>query len=420
MHVFIFVCLIVAIFLIVIHLQKTAHRPARQVLTKQPVSNRPFVFISKGKLFLRDKNNQVQELHSPYVQDVIDRMNRRKQLHGWKKNTALNTSFTGQAMDLSSDQVDLQVISAQFITEDKLIYFLRDNNVGGLFEYDRLTNIEKRLIHKQNLSYENLSVDDSGNKIICAEKHNNGISNIVQMNADGSDTKQLTEGDTVDSNPVWVSGKENKLLYQSAGIARNPEGYLIALGSSSISMLDIESNQVNTVLEDERTDFLQPRVDQQGNLYFIRRPYELPAYGTSNFLVDFILFPFRLVRAVFHYLNFFSLMYSRKPLTSASGPEVQADIKDILIKGKMIDAEKALKKEQRVNGIPSLVPNTWQLVKRTQNGGETVLATSVASFDITSDDVIVYSNGYAVFQLDLNNQSYVVLRDTLIADVISS
>ncbi|MFX5595148.1 hypothetical protein ABTD92_21070, partial [Acinetobacter baumannii] len=83
---------------------------------------------------------------------------------------------------------------------------------------------------------------------------------------------------------------------------------------------------------------------------------------------------FRLLRAVFHYLNFFSLMYSRKPLTSASGPALNADLKEIILKGKRIDAEKALLNENKINGVPSLVPASWQLISRDQQGNETVLA----------------------------------------------
>ena len=383
-------------------------------------SNHEFVFISKGKLFIKNGVNQIEEIHSPYVQEMIDRMNRKKQIHGWKQNTSLGQSFIGQGGNVANDQVELQVVSAQFCSNNKLIYFMKDSHVGGLFEYDADTKNERRLLHKQKLFLENLSVNNNNGQIVCSEHHTNGIANIVMLDNEGNDYKQLTEGDTVDSSPAWIPGNNKSILYQSSGLARSEEGYVIAHGPSSIKMLDLANNDVVTVLENPETDFMQPKVDRQGNLYFIRRPYEAQQYGSANVLVDVILFPFRLLRAVFHYLNFFSLMYSRKPLTSASGPKVEADIKDMLIKGKRIDAEKALRTEGRINGIPSLVPRSWQLVKRTQNGDETILATNVASFDISSDDAILFSNGYAVFQLASDNQSQVILRDKLIADVIAA
>jgi len=379
-----------------------------------------FIFISRGKLFMRTASSHVEEIHSPYVQEMIDRMNRKKQMHGWKQNTSLSRSFVGQGGDVAADQVELQVVSAQFCDNNKLIYFMKDSHVGGLFEYDAITKNEKRLLHRQNLFFENLSINPNTGKILCSEHHNNGIANIAMMNSDGNEYHQLTEGDTVDSAPAWIPGDTENILYQSAGLARSEEGYVIAHGPIAIKMLDIKNSAVATVLEDSTTDFLQPKVDRQGNLYFIRRPYEAQQYGGVYLVLDILLFPFRLLRALFHYLNFFSLMYSSKPLTSASGPKVEADLKDILIKGKRIDAEKALRKENRINGIPSLVPKTWQLIRRAKSGQETVLATNVASFDLTSEDIVLYSNGYAVFKLVPDRQPQVILRDKLIGDVIAS
>jgi hypothetical protein len=71
--------------------------------------------------------------------------------------------------------------------------------------------------------------------------------------------------------------------------------------------------------------------------------------------------------------------------------------------------------------VPSLVPASWQLVCRSPQGEEHVLASHVASFDIASDDgTILFSNGYGVFVLDGKNPPQVLLRDKLIADVIAA
>lgn len=425
MHIILIAIIALLLVYIILNHQKTSSRN-HEAATVQPIAlehstnfNQEFVFISRGKLFLKTAIGEIEEIHSPYVQEMIDRLNRKKQLHGWKQNTSLSQSFVGQRGEVAADQVELQVVSAQFCSDNKLIYFMKDRHVGGLFEYDASTKSERRLLHKQNLFYEDLAVNPVNGKILCSEQHSNGIANIVVLNSDGDDYSQLTEGDTVDSSPAWIPGDNHHILYQSAGLARSDEGYVIAHGPSSIKMLDLENSDVITVLEDHNVDYLQPKVDCQGNLHFIKRPYEAQQYGSSNLLLDVLLFPFRLARALFHYLNFFSLMYSRKPLTSASGPKVSEDIKDILIKGKRIDAERALRKEARVNGIPSLVPGSWQLVRRTKTGEEIILANNVASFDITSEDTILYSNGYAVFQIAPGNQTQVVLRDKLIADVIA-
>ncbi|MES2103746.1 MAG: hypothetical protein V4634_06975 [Pseudomonadota bacterium] len=114
----------------------------------------------------------------------------------------------------------------------------------------------------------------------------------------------------------------------------------------------------------------------------------------------------------------FIAMYSRKPLTSASGPTVSADIKSILLKGKRIDAEKALRQEASVNGVPSLVPKSWQLISRNRQGVERVLASNVVSYDITPDGKIIYSNGRGVFLLTDGDESRLILRSDVVADVV--
>lgn len=372
-------------------------------------------FISRGKLFCKTAGKDLTEIHSPYVQGVMDRMEASRKRHAWKEGTAFQTSWISGRQQKTGDSVAISATSARFSGDDKVLYFLRDETFGGLFEYNLESGEEKRLVHRQNLFFEDLNLGRD-NQILCTQRAVNGSSNIVLLSREGGDDVELTGGDTVDCSPDWVAGKEGQVVFQSSGLARNEGGFVVAQGPTSLMLLDQGQTELTTVLEDPKTDFLQPRVSEAGDLYYIRRPYEPPKYSGGNLLLDTLLFPFRLLRAVFHYLNFFSLVYTRKPLTSASGPEVQADLKEMLIKGKRISAENALRKERRVNGIRSLVPRSWQLIKRDRYGNEQVMATNVASFDLTKGGTVVYTNGFGVFVLE-NGRSSVLLRDKLIADI---
>lgn len=420
------VILAIAGLLLYLYFHFASHRQAE--MDRQPVATadggddaftgRRLAFISRGKLFYSDDAGAFRELHSPYVQGVIDRLERARQRRGWKEGTAFETSFVSNQTNLPSEQVDIRATTALFTPQGNLLYFLRDESVGGLFEFDFASGDEKRLIHQQKLLLDDLALDEDGTRLVCAQHASNGTSNIGLLNADGSDYRELTGGDTVDSAPAWLPAEQNRIVFQSSGVARNDAGFVIAQGPASLQLLDLQQGDLSTVKEDKRYDFLQPKVGPSGDLHFIRRPYEPPRYRAGSFVVDFLLFPFRLLRALFHYLNFFSLMYTRKPLTSASGPEVKADLKEMLVKGKRIDAENALRKERRVNGVPSLVPGSWQLVRRKRDGNEQVLASNVAAYDITADGQLVYTNGFGVFVLDVDNHSRLVLRDKLIADLV--
>jgi hypothetical protein len=377
-------------------------------------------FISNGKLFYQAPGQQLRELQSPHVRAVMERMERHQQLHGWKEGTAFGRSFTGRDRHVSTDAVGIQATSVQFAAHDRVLYFLRDDSFGGLFEYDLALDAERRLLHKQYLSLEDLRLHPDGHRLLAAQQARNGAANIVVMDPDGSNYRELTSGDTVDTAPAWVPDQADAVLFQSSGLARNQDGFVLARGPTSIQMADTAAGSLTVIVEDPHFDFLQPRVGADGFLYFIRRPYETRRYGMENAAIDALMFPFRLLRALFHYLNFFSLMYTRKPLITASGPAVQADLKDILIKGKRLDAEAALRAGIHVSGVPSLVPASWQLIRRSPQGEEHVLASHVASFDIASDGTILFSNGYGVFALDGASPPQVLLRDQLIADVIAA
>lgn len=378
-------------------------------------------FVANGKLYYRERGAEAQPLHSAYVQEAMDRRERTKQRHSWKQDTSFNIASSGGRRSFQGNEAPIVATSTVFdCHSNSLLYFIKDEIIGGLFASVPGSSAEQRVLLKQGLHLTDLNLSPDGQMLCAASLQDEGIANIAVLARDGSKLREVTSGDTHDASPAWIPGVENRLLFQSCGFARDAQGYVIAQSNATIQMLNLETGDLAPILEDTRFDFIKPRVDAQGNLLFIRRPYELPKYGAANLFSDTLFFPFRLLRAVFHYLNFFSLMYSRKPLTSATGAMLHADIKNIILQGKRIDAEKALRQEGSVHGVPSLVPASWQLVSRSQQGAERILATNVASYDICSNGRIVYSNGRGVFVLGDSGESALVLKSDLIADVCAA
>ena len=374
-------------------------------------------YISNGKLFYQPEGGALRQLHSPYIQEIEDRLARSNERNSWKKNTSFEVGAYGQMKQFGAAANPIRYTSAQFDQQQSILYFLSDQGIGGLFSFNLETGVETRIVHRQHLDLSDLNLNHETGKLVCTSSSKDSITNIATLDVQGNNLRELTGGDTADSAPAWCD--EDSIVYQSAGLARDSQGMIVALGHSTIQKLDLRSGKLDTVLDDANTDFLHPRVTCTGELLFIRRPYEVPQYSSGNILLDTVLFPFRLLRAVFHYLNFFSMMYSRKPLTGASGPAAQADVKAIILKGKRIDAEKALRSESMVAGVPSLVPATWQLVQRSRSGDDRVLASNVASYDITPAGQILYSNGRGVFLLGEDGRSTLVLKGDLVGDLIA-
>ncbi|MCK0153795.1 hypothetical protein MWU49_08780 [Alcanivorax sp. S6407] len=421
MHLLIGIILVAAVVTLFLMQSPGAPRASINARFVQRPLNRSFAYLSNGLMFRRDANGTVQQLHSPFVDEAIRRQEKAASRHGWKAGTTFGVRAGGgmRNFDPATDKPFLSS-SLAYDRNGDLLYFLKDDTVGGLFRLEQESGKELRLVLKQQFDLTDITPSPDGDKIAAASAQPNGTRNIALLDSDGDNYRELTGGDTLDSNPAWVPDDPNALLFQSIGLARNQEGYIIAQGNASIQMLDMASRNVTPILEDRDTDYLNPRVAPNGDLLFIRRPFDQPNYGYADSAVDTVLLPFRLLRALFHFLNFFSLMYSRKPLTSADNPGQQADVKEILLQGKRVDAEKALREGGKVQGIPSLVPANWELVAKTRHGDVQVLANHVCDFDVFEDGTIIYSNGQGVFSVHHDGTQGLVFSGELVAQVVAS
>lgn len=399
--------------------RRRASPDTQWLASKTETSARRLAFIANGKMFYAEPGQAPRELHSPHVQAAMDRLERSRERHAWKQGTSFSVRADGNLREGPGRELPLMASSLRFAPEGRLVYFLHDHAMGGLFELDIASGTERRLIHRQNLLLDDLQLSADGTQLLCSQRSGNGAANIVMMGTDGSGYRELTGGDTLDTSPCWVPGQDGRLVFESAGLARGPHGHVMAIGPASIQLLDTRTGELQPVFEDERYDHLQPRVMADGSLVFIRRPYEGQRYHGRDMLMDTVLFPFRLLRTLFDFLNFQSLMYSRKPLTSASGPQHEADLKSLLLKGRHVDAEAALRRGGVVHGVPSLVPKTWVLVWRSEQGEERILAEHVAAFDLDADGGILYTNGFGVFGLDRDGRSSLVFRGKLMAEIVA-
>lgn len=373
-------------------------------------------FLADGKVYHRAAQGQLQQVHSPYVQEMQDKLERQRERNAWKEGTSFNVSAGGRHRSFDFAEAPIWTTSILAAEQNQLYHFMKDEVMGGLFKTDLQNGQELRIVHKQNLDLCDFNLHADSSKFLCAVRSANGQQHIAQINRDGSQLQVLTSGDTIESAPCAVSDAPHKILYHAQGIARNEQGFVVAYGSAAIQMLDLKNGSIDTVLDDPQFDFLQPQVAANGDLYFIRRPYEAPEYSNRNAVQDALYFPFRLLRAIFHYLNFFSMMYSRKPLTSAEG-SAQADLKEIILQGKRIKATQALQQGNFAEAITSLVPASWQLIRRSRTGQETILAQHVSAYRLNADGQILYANGKAIFLLEQNGRTSLVLQTELVEDL---
>ena len=376
-------------------------------------------YIAQGKIHVKRGDAPPRLLESKFGTNVRLRSLEMQRKNAWKtQGTGAQFMRGGLWTQRGGDDMHIAVNG---ITRrgDDFIYSLETSDIGGLFRLSSDGQEEQRLLHTADYRVREIVAADNGERLACVFAHP-ASSSIAIMRADATDPVEATEGDSSDMAPSFVPGSSHRLLFQSAGIGRNAAGHAIARGPFAIHELNIEAGEVNSILEDPKADLMGPKMDGQGNLYFIRRPWKDPFARQSPWrgLLDFLLFPFRLLFAIFQFLNFFTVRYTGKMLTTASGAQQrEADLKQMMIWGNMVDARKAA--GQPGDDTPDLVPKDWELVRRDANGSESIVARGVVNFDLCRDGRMIYTNGTAIYLRDTEGKTERLAKDSLISKVVA-
>ncbi len=383
-------------------------------------------YVAGGRLYLCRPGTEAKEIDSAFGQEIYNRSLSSHAKNAWKEGEG-GSPFSGRMLwgGGSSDpsMLNLQIAGVtRGATSDQICYLLDTGTVGGLLSYDLTAGKERRLFHKSQFRAMDLATSDDRGRIACAIEVDNGLSNIAIMQADGSNLRQITEGDSIDRSPSWIPGEGERLLFQSAGIGWSAEGIVAGQGPYRIEQLDLARGDIETLVEHDELDLLSPRKDADGHLYYIERPYQGPeSFSVWRFLLDIILFPFRLLRALFAFLNVFSLLFSGKPLATGGRRQEQAqqDLHRMMLWGRMVDAQRNLRRENGEADAGALVPSSWRLMRQTPEGETSCLARGVVAFDLAPDGTIVYTNGSTIYHLSQDGEKAELASGRMIHTVVA-
>lgn len=383
-------------------------------------------YLSQGKLYLKQGKNPAQMIESEFAQTVRDRIASTQRRNAWKsqansQNPMADILPAHLFPQDSTGEARLPVIvrAVSLCEEGKLLYTLATEEMAGIFSFDPSRNKELRLFHSGDFAVQDLSFHAEHREVACALLQPDSSAHIATMPIEGIRPRQITEGDSVDLAPRWIPGSGKALVYQSAGIARDRNGYLIDQGPCSIEKLDFQQGAVSTLLTDPKYDFLLPQITTDGTLYYIRRPYQPRRKQISffGFLRDVVLMPFRLVRAIYEWLNVFTKFYTGKPLIKDNKPQAQGD--NLVLLGKQIDPALMAKENQKFgdSDSPALVPRSWQLMRQAPDQAPEVIGKGVVSYDLGSDGSLVYTNGSAIYAIPPGGVAKRLLKTRLIEQV---
>ncbi|HUB77808.1 MAG TPA: hypothetical protein VMB03_03375 [Bryobacteraceae bacterium] len=331
---------------------------------KNGVTYPAVAYISGGQLYLQHEDGE-RIVESPFGRSLRDRAGEIYRRNAWKVQGRGGQSLArALRMPAESDPSAFRVAItsvARGSAPGELMYTLETDEISGVFVREA-DGTEKRLFHTADFRASHLDRRPGGCELALSIQHGRGLADLAVMKGDGSGLTEVTEGESLDEAPRWVPGERRRLVYQSAGIARDRRGVPVGNGPYTIQEIDLESREVACLAQDPELDFVQPRAGGDGMLYYIRKPRlkpQLPKAGPGFF-------------RMFAFILMLRLMRSGQNPDGVTPPEKQFQ-----------------------------PPSSWQLMRQERTAGAQaeVLARGVASFDLAEDGAILYSNGADVFSM---------------------
>lgn len=388
-------------------------------------------YIADEKMYCFD-GKKTQELKSTVLTGYTERLYYNAKAQEWKtQGSGAHFTDTYDPYTAEDRLQNISVFTDCIVpTEDGVLFTQTIDGVSGL--YIQKDGADDGIIFSDNaLMYSDF--DLYRNQIVIVTKYA-GESHIAVCPQNSVYVHTLTEGETLDSHPVWSRFEENVIYYSSQGLEicaprdRNEEkdtsamGRMMAanqriernIGPAAIYRFDTAQGEITELLTNEKFDYLRPKTDKDGNLYFIKKPYrpaEKQPFGALGCLLDILLFPFRLCRALLGFLNIFSMVYSGKGIRKSSSAAAKyKDDRSVYLDGNMINAEKELKNNQRQGDkYPGIVPRSYELCRIAPNGETTTLKKGVLAFTVAKDG-IYYSNGSAILRLEPNGEETLITK----------
>lgn len=363
-----------------------------------------YAFIADGRLYVSsdEGDKSPRAIESSFAKQLIDRHQSIRQRNAWKyTGPSGRTSCSGALFAMEASYLPpVHVVGAGRGENGEIFYCVQSEGVAGFFTQGLTGNEERRLAHSNEMNLSCLDYCPTKQLAVCSLRNRGGSASIAIVDPKDGRPHAITEGDAIDLNPSWVPGGQKKIVYQSSGIGRDGAGIVRAYGPTEILSLDLDSGTQLTLASDPKMEFIHPKIDIHGSLYYIRRPYE-PFRKISAWqnLKDIILFPYRIIRAVFGWMNIFSIRYGGKPIVSQGDMRARIpDAQRAILNGNIADACNDSGCETDCD-TDSLAPKSFVLVQQPVMGGHVTLAEGVACYDIADDGTIVYSDGRRILRL---------------------
>lgn len=342
--------------------------------------------ISEGELNLIE-NGKSRIITCERIKNYIDTVTKMRQRDEWK-TTGKGARFMGVAPKEYETGNRMLYLRSVGNYGGKLIYSTFIDGMGGMYLKDSDSGDETYVFSNKEFDITDICAEGDKCVIVAGLGNYERHIGIADINTGG--VNQVTEGFTSETHPFISKTDSNKIYYTAMGYARDNVGNVVEKSPCSICCYNETTGELDDIISDDNFDYIKPSDDKEGNLYYIKREYQ-PTKKKSNLLMDILLFPVRIVKAIGGFLSVFSMAFGGEPLrTGGSNPSKtkNPDERELFVEGNMIKAQKQLSDDSE----EGIIPSGWELIKN-ENGKETVLKKGVMDYHITDEGEIVYSDG---------------------------
>lgn len=379
-------------------------------------------YIAGGKMFCLEGGRE-REIPSGVLEKVIRRVKEQAKRKEWKQNGS-GASFMGEerSESVESQLANLRAsVNCLGFRDGKFLYSLKVGDTSGIYSKRSFGDTDEGIVLSDGeYRYSDFDVAPNGDMIITATFA--GEAHLALLRGDERSATVITEGDSLEMYPVWSKTKADTVCFSSAGLLqtrtedendprrRQPSGFADMMASMmmndgnvyreqsafALCEMNIRTGEIRELLSDPKYSFVHPQCDGAGNIYYIKKPFEPDKdEKKGGCLVDLLLAPFRLIRAIIGFFNLFTIKYSGKNLTTFGGSSKakQKDAEKIFLDGNLIAAEKEREANQKSGeAYPGIIPRSYELHCLSPDGRDTLVRKGVLAYRLDGDEMI-YSNG---------------------------
>lgn len=344
------------------------------------------------------RDGKIMKRESHFVLSYKENLRRINDNNAWKYEGAgyrFREGWYGGGYDEETPVAFLNGVT--FTDRDSTVaYSFTVGESSGIYykNFSLQKNDESHLIHSNSTEFLALANDKKEGGMLATIRKNGDVKfSLARFEKDG-DYVTLTDGDSKDEN-ASVSQKDGRILFDSAGVGRDGSDHFVTYGNAAVYTLDALTLAVDELKSDAAFSYIKPKEDKDGNLYAVKRPVKNKV--RRNILLEILLIPVRIIEAIVGFVQFFVEIFAHKPLvkskggnTGGSNParEESRDYKEVYVEGMLIEADKEMKRNARSKEKDvGFIPRSWQLVKISPRGEETVLKSGVADYALGADGV---------------------------------